>query len=47
MTEQDSDPGDHGMMLIGLCAAALSGAFVGVVCGAIGAVLAMLTWRGY
>lgn len=49
MTEHDDfDPDDgSSAILIGLMAAALSGAIVGVVAGALGAVFAMLTWKGY
>jgi|GEM_PF-6012560 len=45
MIEHDFDP-DEGCssIIIGLMAAALSGAIVGVVAGAIGATLAFLTW---
>ena len=43
MTGYDYD--DEGSaLLIGLAAAALSGAFVGMVAGAIGASLAWMTW---
>jgi hypothetical protein len=45
MTEQhDFDSNDSSSFIIGIFAAALSGAFVGMVAGALGAVFAMLTW---
>ena len=47
MIEDDFNPDGRSSILIGLCAAALSGAIVGVVAGAIGAVFAVLTWKGY
>jgi len=47
MIEHDFDPDGTSSIIIGLMAAALSGAFVGMVAGALGAVFAVLTWRGY
>ena len=37
---------DSSSIIIGLLAAALSGAIVGMVAGACGAVLCMMTWGG-
>jgi hypothetical protein len=44
MNHYDDFEVDGRSQIIGLMAAALSGAFVGMVAGAMGAVFAMLTW---